>query len=284
MKRIFLIITLGSIFLVQCKPKNEVVKLEKTIPPIEITATPTIQPTLTITPSPTNTPIPYSGVCSPLDQITFAELPGLVSQPLKTPRPGYEDGNLGAHHGTDFSYWSHGDDINGMEGLPVRAVLDGTVTTILNDRYPYGNAILIETPLEMIDPAILARLQIPEIAPTVVPDNRNICPALDQPPTWDENKRSLYFIYAHLRTAPSFSVGDQVICDQKIGEVGNTGNSVNPHLHLELRIGPSDLVLSSMAKYDTRATEQEIYNYCLWRLSNQFQLIDPMQLLFIMID
>ena len=34
-----------------------------------------------------------------------------------------------------------------------------------------------------------------------------------------------------------------------------------------------------MAHYDTSATQEEMRNYCLWRLSGAFQPFDPMLLL-----
>ena len=40
--------------------------------------------------------------------------------------------------------------------------------------------------------------------------------------------------YAHMSTI-SVSVGERVGRGQKVGEVGNEGNSTGPHLHFELR-------------------------------------------------
>ena len=65
---------------------------------------------------------------------------------------------------------------------------------------------------------------------------------------------------------------------EAIGAVGTTGNSVNYHLHLEMRIGPSDAMFSSMAHYMNNATNEEMHNYCVWRVSGVFQMLDPMQL------
>ena len=68
------------------------------------------------------------------------------------------------------------------------------------------------------------------------------------------------------------------MCGQAIGSVGMSGNALNPHLHLEVRVGPAGIRLESMAHYDTSATAQEMANYCRWRVSGLFQLVDPMQL------
>jgi murein DD-endopeptidase MepM/ murein hydrolase activator NlpD len=66
--------------------------------------------------------------------------------------------------------------------------------------------------------------------------------------------------------------------------VGTSGNSVNPHLHLETRLGPAGFTFASLAHYDTSATQDEMRQYCLWRLSGAFQPFDPMLLLGITIS
>lgn len=92
---------------------------------------------------------------------------------------------------------------------------------------------------------------------------------------------SLYILYAHFSNSPLVDWGDQVACGQTLGEVGATGyNIVNPHLHLETRIGPADAnFMDGMAYYDTRTTPVERENYELWRTSGNFRHFDPMLLI-----
>ena len=244
--------------------------------------TPTIiEATPTFTPEPTQTPIPPTPtpeliltLCSPLENESLPEMAEIITQPFKMPRSGNDDG----HHGVDFSFYSR-KGRSGMEGLGVYAVLPGTVVTILNDRLPYGFGVLIETPLELIDPTLLENIPVLQPEPTVVPDPRVNCPPGELAFTLDDEKRSLYTFYGHFQAPAEFSVGDPVTCGQQIGLVGNTGLSSNPHLHFETRIGPSGARFDSMAYYTLNSTQSERYNYCVWRVSNLFQLFDPMLLL-----
>jgi murein DD-endopeptidase MepM/ murein hydrolase activator NlpD len=235
----------------------------------------------TLTPEPTQTPIPptptpklINSLCSPLENESVQELAEIITQPFKMPRSGNDDG----HHGVDFSYYSR-KGRSGMEGLGVYAALPGTVVTILNDRLPYGYGVLIETPLEMIDPSLLDLIPVLQPEPTVVPDPRVNCPQGELAFTLDDEKRSLYTFYGHFQIPVELSIGDQVTCGQQIGLVGNSGLSSNPHLHFETRIGPSGARFDSMAYYTLNSTQSERYNYCVWRVSNLFQLFDPMLLL-----
>jgi murein DD-endopeptidase MepM/ murein hydrolase activator NlpD len=241
-------------------------------------------PTQTAIPLPTETPIPPTPtpdyidlICSPLEGESLAELPEIITQPYKTPRAANDDG----HQGVDFAFYRHKDFV-GIEGMPVTAALEGEVVTILYDKYPYGYAVIIETPLDSLDPAILTALSLPEIQPTIAPDPRVNCPPDGKLTfTLSDTRRSLYVLYGHLKDIPDVAVGDQIACGQKIGLVGNTGYSSNPHLHFETRVGPSGARFESMAYYTVQSTEAERYNYCIWRVSNQFQLFDPMILLSI---
>ena len=77
----------------------------------------------------------------------------------------------------------------------------------------------------------------------------------------------------------AFGLDDPIECGEQIGLIGQSGNALNPHVHLEARLGPSGARFSGMAHYDARATPEEMANYCAWRVSGVFQLMDPMQIL-----
>jgi len=241
--------------------------------------TPTPSPTATpaVLPTYTASPTDVAAVCSPLEGITLEELssPDLFKNAFQRPRPGWDDG----HHGVDFAYWSRGERAS-MVGLPVQSVLAGRVAAILPDRQPYGNAAIIESPLDALPPAWHAFLSTTlgsEGQPTVV------SPSLVCPPAstrfGNASGRSLYLLYAHLNEPAPLQLHQPVACGQVIGAVGTTGNSVNAHLHLETRWGPSEAVFRAMAHYQNDASNEEMDSYCAWRVSGLFTLVDPMSLL-----
>ncbi|GAP06084.1 membrane proteins related to metalloendopeptidases [Anaerolinea thermolimosa] len=228
------------------------------------------------TPSASPTPPGFTNLCSPLEGEPLATLnrPDLLKNPFQAPRPGDD----GGHHGIDLAYWSRPDG-SSMLGLPVQSVVDGFVAGVINNRPPYGNAILIETPLELIPPAWQQALPFSSFHSNspLIPPISLTCPKYPDPPA--ARSASLYLLYAHLQEAPTLTTGEVVSCGQTIGKVGTSGKSVNPHLHLETRIGPAGISFRSMAHYDNTATEDEMLTYCLWRLSGEFQPFDPLLLL-----
>jgi murein DD-endopeptidase MepM/ murein hydrolase activator NlpD len=166
-----------------------------------------------------------------------------------------------------------------MLGLPVYSALPGQVAAVLPNRLPYGNAVIIETPLDRLPSGWLDTLQLPGPVPTVPPAPVMMCTLPTQPASWDVNKRSLYVLYAHFDQPAIVKPGDNLKCGQQIGGVGTTGMSSNDHLHFEVRVGPSGATFGSMAYYDTSESPEEISTYCEWRISQLFELIDPMKLL-----
>ncbi len=272
----FNLVILGSLLLVSCAAGGS----QNLTPASADTAT--ALPSATATIPPTETPVPstatpqtISEVCSPLEGIPLSDLSGIITQPFKTPHPKNDDG----HHGVDFSFYRH-NDIVGIEGLPIDAALQGEVVTVLNDKNPYGYAVIVESPLNTLNPALAVALQLPAAQPTVVPDPRVNCPSSGELTfTPSQTERSIYILYGHMKEMPLAQVGSQVTCGQRLGFVGNTGQSSNAHLHFETRVGPSGARFESMAYYTIQSTEAERYNYCVWRVSNLFELFDPMILL-----
>jgi len=199
-------------------------------------------------------------------------MPALVSNPFHPPPPGSDD----PHQGVDLADRLESSQI-AVAGRLVQAVLDGSVAAVIQDRFPYGNALLVETPLDGLPEAWPAALSLAEPAPTPRPNLALTCPDVVQK-NWQAGQ-SLYLLYAHLQQAPAFQQNDPVACGQGIGNIGDSGNALNPHLHLEVRLGPVGARFSSLAHYDNQATLAEMDNYCTWRVRGIFRLVDPLQLL-----
>ena len=201
------------------------------------------------------------------------DLPGLVNNPFQPPSTGSDD----PHQGLDLA------DRNAaglaVGGRTVQAVLSGEVAAVIEDRFPYGNALMLETRLESLPAAWIEALELPaESQPEEIHTNLT-CPPL---PEFNSSKaRSLYLLYAHMQAVSERLPGEQVDCGQNLGTVGNSGNSINPHLHIEARLGPSGARFESLAHYDASASEVEMSNYCAWRVSGIFALVDPMKVLTI---
>lgn len=244
--------------------------------PATNTPQPTSIPTLTRIPAvstavPTATQFPFM-VCCPLEDETIESLPGINVNPLVIPPIGKDEG----HHGVDFAYFQRGERAS-IQGIEIYAMLTGKTVLTLSDTIPYGYSLLIETPLsdlpESLQDTLLATyLPIPE---TVVYQGE--CPEFQTPSLSGE--MSVYHLYAHMETRPEFKQGDPIPCGTKLGTVGNTGYSSNPHLHLETRLGPSGADFTTMAFYSPAYSTEQRANYCLWRMSGYYQLFDPFLLL-----
>jgi murein DD-endopeptidase MepM/ murein hydrolase activator NlpD len=155
-------------------------------------------------------------------------------------------------------------------------VLDGKVAAVINNRFPYGNMVIIESPITAIPDAGKTDHPLPTREPIQTPDPALTCPAGKDDYHPKSGDLSLYLLYAHLNQPVNLKIGEKVTCGQVIGAVGTTGNSVNYHLHLETRIGPSGAIFDSLGHYMNNVTEQEMHNYCMWRVSGVFQMVDPM--------
>ncbi len=245
--------------------------LPETATQIPLAPSPSITSTTTLTPTPT--PLPWAGfsVSSPLADISLTDLRSILSEPFLMPAPG-EDGG---HHGADFAYYSRGTHET-MVGLPIYSMLSGIVAAVTDKKNPYGNLVIVESKLMSIPPGFLASVPVPTHLSPYPYDPRLIyCSSLLNQ-QWQADPVSIYILYGHLVEPTSLNVGDVVVSGQQIGGVGNTGMSGNPHLHLEMRIGPGDSKFSPMGYYDTSATPDEMLAYCDWRVSGRYVLLDPM--------
>jgi murein DD-endopeptidase MepM/ murein hydrolase activator NlpD len=178
------------------------------------------------------------------------------------------------HPAVDLAFFSY-KEFPTLRGHPVQALLPGKVILVVHDRFPYGNMVLIETPLDQISASLLDSLTLPTPIPQENITRFSTCEKEAVPITWDSTRKSLYTLYAHLENDPVVQAGDQVNCGQVIAAVGLSGNTVAEHLHIEVRIGPADAHFSTIAMYTEDATLQERYNYCIWSISGNFQAIDP---------
>ncbi len=239
---------------------------------------PTLQPTAipvsvaAANPAPQPTTIVTPGVSSPLQGFTISDLPELISQEFKLPPPGEDSG----HHGVDFAFWNR--DNKSILGDPIQAVFAGKVSMAdSKEKPPYGYTIMIETPLNTVPPEVIQAIKIPTQPLGTIINNKLNCPDLSKD-QWNTASKSLYTLYGHLISAPSNKQGDLIQSGQVIGFVGNSGYSSAPHLHLEMRIGPSGTTFSNMGHYDGNTTEEDRHNYCNWRISGVFQMFDPMDI------
>jgi len=246
--------------------------LPPTDKPVSIPSATPNQSRLTQLSTTTPTPDDPTRICSPFPGASQADLIASISNPYNPPPPGSDD----PHQGVDLAVQQDG---MALAGDPALAVLNGSVAMVTEDRFPYGYTLLVETPFEALPSAWIETLQPPTPAPIRPSNSALTCPAITPQPTWNGASRSLYILYAHLQGRPAFQLGDRIQCGQAIGRIGQSGNALNPHLHLEVRVGPVGARFSSMAHYDNTAQTEEMGNYCLWRVSDVFQLVDPLRLL-----
>lgn len=281
-----LVLLVGLAGIVGCMPSGQAperpegtVLVEPNQAPAPVwSATPTDSlplPTATLTPVYMPQPVQ---VCSPLTGFDLAQLSGMVVNPYAPPdRPGSDD----PHQGIDLGVLAGNSRIT-IPGEQVQALLPGIVAAVISERFPYGNAVLVETSLESISGEIAARLPTPAPtpgfqAPLNCPEAVLVAINPDAPP-------ALYILYAHMLELPAFAVGDAVECGQTLGQIGASGNALNPHLHLEVRLGPSGVQFGSLAHYEPRASEAEMAAYCTWRIKGGFQVVNPGLLLWGAVD
>lgn len=270
---------LGLMFILcSCQPQGLASTATPTQPLPQQTLTPSPTPTATVTatapPEPSPTRLPVFDICSPLEEETLQSLPLILTNPLDIP-PSF--GQDTGHHGVDFAYYQRGDRMS-IEGIEIYAILAGKTVLTLDNDIPYGYAIMIETPLSDLPEAVQEGLLASYLPVPEDPNYRLSCPEVPVPTLTGEY--AVYHLYAHMQARSELNRGDPIVCGDKLGTVGNTGYSSNPHLHLETRLGPSSAAFETMAHYENTNTSEQIGNYCLWRLSGHYQLFDP----FILFD
>ena len=233
---------------------------------------PTVEPTKppVVSTSIPFTPTPMPGVCSPLQGYSLQEIDSIVTNPYNPPAAGSDD----PHQGVDLADRLPGS-LAAVSGLDVHSILAGQVAAVIVDRFPYGNAVLVETPLQAFPIDWFPAGYLPEPVSQPLVNPALTCPVVSVP-TAESPNRSIYILYAHMQSQPDVSLGQDVQCGQGLGSIGDSGNALNPHLHVEVRLGPSGVRFNSLAHYDNRATQEEMGLYCLWRVSGFFQVLDPM--------
>jgi murein DD-endopeptidase MepM/ murein hydrolase activator NlpD len=169
--------------------------------------------------------------------------------PRVMPDGGYKDDG---HHGVDLGYYTRDGKL--FTGSPVLAVLDGKIAAVIRNRPPYGNMLILETPFAGIPAWVINSQKIP-------------------------NGDSLYTLYAHLQNLQALDLGQSVRCGQQLAQTGLTGFTGGPHLHFETRWGAPNTVFTMMAYYRADAKQEELANYEKWRMSGDFHMFDPLQLL-----
>jgi hypothetical protein len=145
---------------------------------------------------------------------------------------------------------------------------------VLADRFPYGNAVLMEIPAGAFsweDEGLYPPPQTP-VSPTLT------CPG-ETDLDFESSSPAFYILSAHLQETADLQPGDPVACGQELGQVGDSGNALNPHLHLEIRLGPAGAVFPGMAHYTGSASPAEMDTYCTWRVSGLFKLVNPLRFL-----
>lgn len=278
--RYFCTFTAILLLFASCNPILDIQEQITQTPSIELKTTPTRTPvafpthTETIASPPATTVMPLPQICSPLEGYSLAQIPDTITNPFNPPAAGSDD----PHQAVDLSDLIENSQV-AIEGRTVSAVLSGRVAGVIHERFPYGNALLVETPLDEIPSDWSAHLELPAAVPGEAPHSVLVCPQTEQNNSIQQDgKPSLYLLYAHLQMEPSLLLDERVECGQDIGAIGMSGNALNPHLHLELRVGPAGARFTSMAHYDSSATPLEMDNYCVWRVSNLFQPVDPLNL------
>lgn len=254
------------------------IPLEPTQTPTIISAKPTETTTIEVTQQPLSSPspeIPSTQICTLFNGESNHNLIDRLTNPFYPPDPGSDD----PHQGVDFSDLEPGTRI-AISGLAVQNILAGKVAMVTNNRFPYGNAILVETSISEVPESWRSLIFAEGKSGRVLESQKLTCPSGWNDPPESVDFESIYILYAHLLEVPDFEPGENITCGEIVGKIGMSGNALAPHVHIEMRLGPSDTRFMSMAHYDVSASVEEMSNYCRWRISGIYKLIDPTIYLF----
>ena len=248
------------------------------IPTASATFLPTDTATVVPTPDPTPTALPLiTGISSPLQGIELSDLRLITSYAYSFKYP-FSEGpdNDKNHPAVDLSFYQF-KQFTTVIGHPIQAILPGKVVAITDNRYPYGNSIMIETPLDRLSPELIAQMKIDSPYSDEEIKAQSPCQPDQTRIPWSQTAQSVYALYAHMQSASPFRPGDEVNSGEVIGAVGASGHAVagNEHLHLEVRVGPANAKFGTISDYLSTSTDEERYNYCIWALSEIFLPINP---------
>jgi murein DD-endopeptidase MepM/ murein hydrolase activator NlpD len=200
-----------------------------------VTSTATITPTLRPTQTTTNTPLPPTNTFAPTDVVASATpLPATI-MPTESVMQQIDHYVLRRpiERSSDLRDW-----------------VDRT--------YPYGGTQFgtreVHLGVEFVNPRFTLVLAASEgvVAFAGTDDERLIGPSLNyygnvvivEHPLQTPDGLSVFTVYAHLQSI-SVAVGDIVEAGDTIGQIGDTGIAIGPHLHFEVRVGEA---------FDHRAT------------------------------
>jgi len=223
--RIAALVMMAVLVSTGCMPRHYPATPTKTPQPSPTPVTPMPTPTASDTPVPTvatlppSTPTQAIGPATPGDPTDTAVPPTrdpnlppehyVMSRPIPEGFVDYSDRTYAYGSTAGGTYRPHtGEEFRNPEGTPVVAVAAGTI------QYAGTDASVIYGP----DPNFYGNLIVLALGGI------------------SYEGKQVYAVYGHVSTM-DVKTGDAVTAGQKLGEVGQTGIAIGPHLHFEVRVG-----------------------------------------------